>query len=507
MLSCRFLLLLELVFRLLIIISSALPQEQIQPDATMLSLIDILLLVLCAQSTHASPLLRSYWNTTAADSLVPTGVLFPSPDRVRARLVQRGRYMNASSTLTAASTSHLASSSLAAAAQMILQSGAASYSEPCDSMSTSSITSSSIAMPSSANRQLAYTTSSAISPAGNAPSHPAPSTSSISSIVVAANTTMSGPVSAYGVHHAVGAHSTHSATTLTFYTTVYPGGDGLKTRPYATVHGTQSTAGSPSFSFTYAPTSSIASRSKSQRAEHSTSSTTTLTFYTTVHPGGDGGKTRSSSGGFPTQSITGSQSLSLSHAATSSVASRSETKETEYSTSSTSTPPAIWGSYTLTYAVSSSQSTVSTARSPSTKSTSSWTAATSTATATIQRHSSAFAYPTPSSSTENPATVDPIHTTASAPPPVFTWSPTSSSGLQPLGPPYQSTDGLPSIITQPSPTSSATSLTTSTSSSGIAGITIVPVNTDATTIYITVTTTDPGATTTVAKKTVTANPH
>jgi hypothetical protein len=60
------------------------------------------------------------------------------------------------------------------------------------------------------------------------------------------------------------------------------------------------------------------------------------------------------------------------------------------------------------------------------------------------------------------------------------------------------------VPTQQSPSAPPPPAPTPSSPSGPAGITIVPINTDATTIYVTVT--DPGATTTLPPVTVTAFP-
>ena len=119
------------------------------------------------------------------------------------------------------------------------------------------------------------------------------------------------------------------------------------------------------------------------------------------------------------------------------------------------------------------------------------------------KHRPAFAYPWPKrpehGSTAS-VTVDPVQPSYTASTLTYSYNPQ----------PDQTSRGLPPIVTQHHPskgTSDATPTSSpSTTSSTIAGITIVPVNPDATTIYMTVTTTttDAGQTTTVAKQTVTA---
>ena len=257
------------------------------------------------------------------------------------------------------------------------------------------------------------------------------------------------------------------------------------------------------------PNATLAS-SSSQYADR----TSTLTLYTTRSPSAQNSGVRGV-GSVPTsQSSASLISFSFSYVPTSGTASASETWITSHTTSSSST--VVTESTSSTYMLSSQTLTVvqstSTAFSPS-------KSALSSAKPTLGHPHPwpGFAYPLPDTtkaefSSAATTTADAVWTTRSALPPVYSWSPTSSSSLQPvLAPSSQSTvlGGLPSIVTQQPPSSSSSSTTSaiSTTSGGIAGITIVPVNTAATTIYITVTTTDAGVTTTVAEQTVTATPY
>lgn len=83
-------------------------------------------------------------------------------------------------------------------------------------------------------------------------------------------------------------------------------------------------------------------------------------------------------------------------------------------------------------------------------------------------------------------------------PSIVTPSASASSSALPTG-------ASSAIESQQPPSASSSSVQSTTTTTGIAGITIVPVNPDATTIYVTVTTTDAGVTTTIARETVTAD--
>lgn len=140
--------------------------------------------------------------------------------------------------------------------------------------------------------------------------------------------------------------------------------------------------------------------------------------------------------------------------------------------------------------------------------------------------SPALAYSTPDGSSEtSPAstvTVDPVPTNYITPSQAYSYSPQTSTTLPLAEPPIlptsqayseqpqSSTDSyatgspiLPTVVTY-SLSSAATSTSAASSTTSMAGITIVPIDPDATTVFVTVTTTEAGMTTTVVGPTVTS---
>lgn len=193
------------------------------------------------------------------------------------------------------------------------------------------------------------------------------------------------------------------------------------------------------------------------------SSTTTLTLFTTVTPHVQASGSHAPSG--------------------SSAAGSSQAQPTQAAPTSNI---ATWGTYTITYTPSSS-------------------AATSAAHTEGSQNSSLF----PSSSASSSATTTALSQSIPVAPTVsFSFDPTSAASSATSLPPVvsQSSASAPPAPTQQSPNGPPSPAPTPTSPSGPAGITIVPINTDATTIYLTVTTTDAGATTTLPGVTVTAFP-
>lgn len=150
----------------------------------------------------------------------------------------------------------------------------------------------------------------------------------------------------------------------------------------------------------------------------------------------------------------------------------------------------------------------------------------------VPSSSSPPAYPQPaqSSSTSSTVTVDPVPISYSAPPQAYSYSSqpsittttttsagstaaaTSAGGYpEPQHSYGNGTPWLPTLVTgsdassAQTSSSSSSSLSSSPTTSSMAGITIVPVNPDAQTVYVTVTTTEAGMTTTVTGPTVTEN--
>ena len=241
------------------------------------------------------------------------------------------------------------------------------------------------------------------------------------------------------------------------------------------------------------------------------SSTTTLTLYTTVQPlqhpiSSDSAYASSEQGA--SSSILSKTGSSASAPVSSSGAGAETTKKTRHHKPASS--PAVYGTLTLTYSTTSDTTSglVTLTLSHSSK-----PRKTNHPKHTRQKQhtkhrktspthaapSSSFAYPLPKSSPTNKdspssATVDPVNTSKGGSWPSFSYSP-----------PNPSSDSLPAVVSQQPHGHKSSSFISSTTTTGIGGITIVPVNPDATTIYITVTTTttDAGVTTTVAQDTVT----
>ena len=206
-----------------------------------------------------------------------------------------------------------------------------------------------------------------------------------------------------------------------------------------------------------------------QGGKASRTSTTTLTLFTTVTPHAQASGSHAPSGS------------SAAADGSSSVAAGSQTKPTQAAPTSN---VATWGTYTITYTPSSSAGT--------------------NAAPTRGSKSSSIV---PSNGASSSATTTAPNTSIPVPPTVtFSFNPpnSASSTTSSLSASSHSSASAPPVPTQQSPSAPPPPPPTPSSPSGPAGITIVPINTDATTIYVTVT--DPGATTTLSAVTVTAFP-
>lgn len=276
------------------------------------------------------------------------------------------------------------------------------------------------------------------------------------------------------------------------------------------------------------PTSEASSRStRKYNGQHaadgrSDHGTTTLTLYTTIAPvtqtRGSGQAPGSSKqhGSYVGPSAIDASSTTL---APTTAASAGTSKNTERAKPSSS--PLVWGTFTLTYDMSSKSAISSVIATPSQTSKPGKTGRPKHTKATLTRECSAFSS---SHATLSPfnvgssssATVDPIQPSQSAESPTYSYSPpeqstrphsrpeqpTSNNALSQVysySPTGQPSVGLPPVVSQQYPTSSTAGAVSSSTSSAIGGITIVPVDPVATTVSVTVITTEAGATTTVAK--------
>ncbi len=230
----------------------------------------------------------------------------------------------------------------------------------------------------------------------------------------------------------------------------------------------------------------------------------------------------------PTATSSISQALNSTLAATTKAGSRG----TSTGLQSASSSPVTWGTLTLTYQMPSSSSAGITSASSAfaypTQTNTSPTAAAGSAQAltSIGALTPSFSLPSTSAITTFPTftfapwsqqissmttsssksvtpTTDVVASASTSSTPDSFWPPLHHS--PPFGP--QSNHGLPPIVTQPMITPTPAPLAPTLTTSGADGITIVPVipgNSAATTVYVTVTTTEPGWTTTVAEQTITA---
>ncbi|KAK3709954.1 hypothetical protein LTR37_010573 [Vermiconidia calcicola] len=255
------------------------------------------------------------------------------------------------------------------------------------------------------------------------------------------------------------------------------------------------------------------------RSDHGT---TTLTLYTTLAPltqtrgfsQAPGSSKQHGSYGGPSQ-IGGSSTTLLSTTATNAETS----KNTERAKPSSS--PLVWGTFTLTYDMPSESATSSVIATPSHTSKPGKTRRPKHINATPTRESSAFSssHATVSPSdvgSSSAATVDPTQPSQSAASPSYSYSPPEQS-TRPHSRPEQPTSnpapsqsysysptgqpslGLPPVVSQQFSTSSTAVAVSSSTTSAIGGITIVPVDPAATTVFVTVITTEAGVTMTVAK--------
>ncbi|KAK5124550.1 hypothetical protein LTR85_001767 [Meristemomyces frigidus] len=305
---------------------------------------------------------------------------------------------------------------------------------------------------------------------------------------VAGSSTFSSSVSQPGN----GSSPAHGTTTLTLYTTVPPNAVASATTP--SIDSTSSGA-----SLTMASSGASVSSSK----EHVSSS---AKGATTTSPADS--------------SQSGSDASSLSTIAHSS--SVSITSQIEAGSSTGTASAAVYGSLTLTYSASADSATLPTTLTPMSTyisssvvgHTSAMATQSSAATPSSWTHSSmSFVYPLPdtsstlgttsaTSSASAASTADPVQASDTSHP-FFTYSAASTSTQGSPGSTGRPT-GLPDIVSQASGQGASAS-TIRTSSSGVAGITIVPVNPNAVTVTVTTTELDAGKTTTVAEKTVTVS--
>lgn len=483
----------------------------LSPPTAMHSSIDILLLVLYANVASGSPVRRWLNTTTPTEATAPIGASSSAP-------------INATALIEHA----------------VHDSGRLTISDDCDEMSTatpakptwpaalSDIPGNPGAEPYGSDEEQApdwpvqthgeesistfqYTTQ-------RFPQHATPALASsiaaITSLGRHANSTASASPDGYVAAEPYGSTSIDQTTTLTLYTTVGPSADHLQ-----------------SASSLVASTLSNNSRPASPISEHGPNTygsfSTSLAAYTTLRSMSESFTTTPrQSGPYSSMPAYGSESISISSSAHPISTGTQSTAETTPSTEATAT-------YHSSQIASHPASTI---RTPS----------------------PSFAYPYPhhgpessasSSASGSTVTVDPIATSYSAPSVSYSYSPRQSSNVPSDGTPAFSTSYiyspqdssssrapqpyLPTVVTD-QPSSEATSTisisttstpavlspTTSSSSSSMSGlstssdqsedttslggITIVPVNPDLTTIYVTTTTTDAGMTTTIAEATITS---
>lgn len=450
----------------------------------MLSVLDILLLVLSSAPASASPV-RRWLNTSSSEASLPSSAPVSLPLNTTTPIEHAAAdaaYNTASDDCEDMSNTAVPAPTWPAALNSIRPSDNTANAAYSDAQATPPQTQAYRG----ASRPDAYASSTS-SPAVLSTTVEAPQPYTVTSLGKHANATSPAATGGYGAAEPYGSSSVPGTTTLTLYTTV-----GLN-------HGGPSSASS-----TVAESYPSASLSASATADRGLSAyggqTTSMAAYTNT-------------GGY-------------------------ESKTSPQQHPNSKTPPKPYGSQSAlayssveTSSSSPAEESTRTRHRPHRPTIPAYTAPSSQAqqyTSTTDHYGSQdpTGYPgadTTSSSTPadtDTVTVNPVPTSYSPPSQAYSYSPqttTSTTHSPPDEPPVLPTSrayshspdssatdspALPTVVTESA--SSATETTISSSATSMAGITIVPYDPDATTVYVTVTTTDAGVTTTVAGPTVTA---